>query len=262
MKEFYPALYSEFLKALRSKMLWGTMIFFAFVTIMMGFLMFVSKYPEIAGNSGVLSTKASLIGSADWPSFFNLSIQMALILGMLGPGIVTIWVFGREYSDRVIKDLLALPVSRQTIVYSKFIVIFAWGILLLSILLVFGVLSGFIVNLDGWTRVLFNKYLITFALSSLLTLLLCTPIAFITCASRGYLLPVGIVILLLMITQFLFVGLAGIAPYFPWAVPALCSGIAGPLSPKPEAISFIILGTTSLLGVAGTVAWWRFADQK
>ena len=52
-----------------------------------------------------------------------------------------------------------------------------------------------------------------------------------------------------------------ITPWFPWAIPALFSGVAGPLSPKPEAVSYIILGLTSLLGIAGTAAWWRYADQ-
>ena len=262
MKGFYAALYTEFLKARRSKMLWVTIIFFSFISVMMGFMMFVSKHPEVAGNSAILSTKASLIGTADWPSFFNLLIQMTLILGMLGPGIVTIWVFGREYSDMVIKDLLALPVARQTIVLSKFILIVTWSILLLFILFVFSILTGILIHLDGWNRELFSEYSLNFTVSTLLTLLLCTPIAFITCVSRGYLLPVGIVILLVIITQFLFLGMAGITPYFPWSIPALYSGVSGPGNPSLKLISYLILMVTSLLGLICTAAWWRFADHK
>lgn len=262
MKGFRAAIITEASKAFRSKILWATIVFFAFAAIMMGFLMFVSKHPEIAGRSAVLNTKASLITSASWPAFFSLLIQMSLVLGMLGPGMVTIWVFGREYSDRVIKDLLALPVSRQTIVFSKFLIIFIWSILLLFTLYAFGILSGLLVSLDGWSKESLINFSKAFAGGSILTIVLCTPVAFITSVSRGYLLPVALLIILLIVTQFILVGLAGITPYFPWAVPALYSGAAGPFAPKPGMLSFLILVITSLSGLIGTAAWWRYADQK
>ncbi len=233
MKGFITAFHVEAIKALKSKMLWGTVIFFAFIAFMMGFLMLVAKNPDIAGNSEVLNMKASMISKADWRTFFYLLLQMVLTVGSIGPAIVTIWVFGREYSDRTIKDLFALPVSRLNIVFAKFV----------------------------WSGDLLVKNLRSYLLSAILTVLLFPFITFITCVSRGYLLPVGFSILILIVTQFVFLGLPGITPYFPWAIPGLCSGAAGPFSPKPEVISYIILGLTSILGVAGTAAWWRYADQ-
>jgi ABC-2 type transport system permease protein len=261
MRGFSAAIFTEAIKAWKSKMLWITMILFVFAAVMMGFLMIVSKHPEIAGNSAVLSAKASFAGSATWPSFFSLLIQMALVLGMLGPGMVTIWIFGREYSDRVVKDLLALPVSREMIVISKFLIILIWSIFLLFLLYTFGILSGLAAGLDGWSADALLKFSEAFAGSSLLTILLCTPIAYITSVSRGYLLPVGLLIILLIITQFIFVGLPGITPYFPWAVPALYSRITGPLNPEPKLISYLILILTSLTGFYGTIFWWQYADQ-
>jgi ABC-2 type transport system permease protein len=71
----------------------------------------------------------------------------------------------------------------------------------------------------------------------------------------------GFVIFTLIITQLVFVGIPGITPYFPWAIPAICSGVIGPEIPPPGAVSYIILGFTSVLGLFGTAAWWRFADQ-
>lgn len=261
MKEFAAALYVEMSKALKSKMLWGTLIFFAFIAFMLGFMMLIAKHPEIAGNSAILSTKASFIAKADWHVFFGLMLQMALILGLVGPAIVTIWVFGREYSDRVIKDLLALPVSRVNIVLAKFVIAFTWSILLMSLLFVCALLAGLAVHLDGWSSELMLKNLRIYTVSSLLTILLFPVISLITCISRGYLLPVGVTILLLISTQFLFLGLPSITPYFPWAIPGLISGVSGPFSPKPEIISYVILGLTTILGIGGTVAWWRYADQ-
>lgn len=261
MKGFVAAFYVETVKALKSKMFWGTIIFFAFIAFMLGFMMLVAKHPGIAGNSAILSTKASFISKADWQSYFSLLLQMVLTIGMIGPAIVTIWVFGREYSDRVIKDLLALPVSRLEIVSAKFAVTFLWSILLLFLLFAIGILSGLLIHLDGWSIKLISRYAHIYSVSALLTILLFPVITLITSMSRGYLLPVGFTILLLISTQFLFIGLPSITPYFPWAIPGMYSGVAGPLSHKPHLISYLILSFTSVLGIAGTAAWWQYADQ-
>lgn len=255
------SLNTEVVKALKSKMLWATIIFFSFIAVMLAFLMLVAKHPEIAGKSEVLDMKASLISKPDWATFFVLLHQMVLTVGSLGPAIVTIWVFGREYSDRTIKDLLALPVSRYKIVYAKFIVVFFWSFMLLVILYAFSCISGLLVNLDGWNKELFVHMTRVYFMSAFLTVLLFPVITFITCIGRGYLLPVGIAILILIATQFVFLGLPGITPWFPWAIPALYSAIGGTASPKPLTISYIILGITSLSGIAGTALWWRYADH-
>ncbi len=261
MKSFYAALITEAIKAVKSKMLWISVMFFAFIAIMMGLLMLVAKHPEIAENSAIISTKASLISKADWPTYLALLLQMALVLGTLGSGIITIWIFGREYSDRVIKDILALPVSRYYIVLSKSIIIFVWSILLLMILFITGILTGLLVKLDSWSSHLFYQSTVTFITTSLLTILLFTPVSLVTSISRGYLLPVGFIILMMIITQLVGVGLPFIMPYFPWAIPALISGVAGEGNPEANVLSWIILIVTVLLGFAGTAAWWRYADQ-
>jgi ABC-2 type transport system permease protein len=261
MKGFMIALGTELTKTLKSKMLWATLIFFAFIAIMLGFLMLVARHPEIAGNSEVLNMKASMISNPNWSTFYWLLLQMVLTVGSIGPAIVTIWVFGREYADRVIKDILVLPVSRLNIVFAKFVIVFFWSLLLLLLLYVFGIITGLLVNLDGWDREIFHQKTVVYIVSALLTVLLFPVISFITCLSRGYLLPVGIAILILIATQFVFLGIPGITPYFPWAIPGIYSGVAGPLSPKPGVISYLILGITSFLGVVATGAWWRYADH-
>lgn len=261
MKGFMIAFKTELIKVLKSKMLLATLIFFGFIAVMLGFLMLIAKHPEIAGKSEVLSLKASMISKPDWPTYFWLLMQMVLTVGSIGPAIVTIWVFGREYSDRVIKDLLVLPVSRSSFVFSKFIIVFLWSLLLLLLLYAFSTLTGLLVHLDGWNRELFLQKTLVYSVCALLTILLFPVITFITCISRGYLLPVGFAILILIGTQFVYLGLPGITPYFPWAIPGLYSGVAGPFSPKPMAISYIILALTSIAGMAGTAAWWRYADQ-
>jgi len=261
MKEFRVTLYCELLKVRRSKVFLTTIIFFVFVSMMMGFLMLVAKHPEVAENSAILSTKASLFGTANWSSYFALILQLGLVLGVIGPGMVTVWVFGREYSDRVIKDILVLPVSRVKILSAKFVLVFLWSLLLLTVLFLTCTVTGFLVGLDGWERTLFLQNSQAYFVSSLFLILLVTPVALITCVSRGYLLPFGFLILIMIFTQFVFVGLEGLTPYFPWAIPALITGVAGPDSPHANIFSYSILALTSLAGFLGSAAWWRCADH-
>ena len=262
MKGLNAAIVTEIMKARRSKMLWISVLLFVFMGLMIGLLMLLSKHPEISGKSAVLNTKASLIGKSDWPSFLNLLIQMVLTIGYIGCGIVTIWVFGREYSDRVVKDLLALPVSRIVFVLSKFIIIIFWSIILLLILFATALITGLIVNLDQWSLELALEYFRLYFISALLTILLFTPVALVTCLSRGYLLPIAFVILTLILTQFIYISAPAIIPYFPWAIPALYSGVAGSDMPHAGIISYSVLILTSVAGFLGTAAYWRFADQK
>jgi ABC-2 type transport system permease protein len=261
MKGLVASLWAEGLKVRNSKILIITLVFFAFIGLIMGLMMFVVHHPELAGRSAALSAKISILGNGDWPSLFNLLIQVILALGPIGFGMVTSWVFGREYADRVIKDLFALPVSRVTLVISKFVIILIWCILLTLTLFISGLLIGLAIKIPGWSAMNAQNSFIIFFTSSILTFMLCTPVAFLACVSRGYLLPIGFSVLTLILTNFIAIGLPNIIPYFPWAVPALYTGIAGRELPQAGALSYIILFLTCILGFIGTSAWWRFADQ-
>lgn len=261
MNNLSAALWSEVLKVRKSKVFPVTLGFFAFIAVMMGLLMIVAKHPELAGRSATLSAKASFLKNGDWSGFISLIIQAILALGPLGYGVVTSWVFGREYTDHTVKDLLALPVSRSGIVTAKFVVVAIWSLLLSAVFFVVALLAALAVNIPGWSYVLLQQAFSAFSISVLLTVVLCTPVAFVASMSRGYLLPIGYVILVLIMTQLVGMALPGIVIYFPWIVPALCSGMAGNSLPQPQLLSYIVLSLTGILGFVGTVAWWEIADQ-
>lgn len=261
MKGFSAALWSEAHKAYRSKMFMVTFIFFVFVAIMLALLMYAANHPELAGRSAAISEKSSRLGNGDWSSLLGFLVQTVLAIGQLGFGIVTSWVFGREYADRAAKDLLALPTTRVSIVMAKFIVVVVWNVMLAVAFFVAALFFGWIVHLSGWSVALVKQTMATYSIGGLLTLLLCTPIAFFASASRGYLLPIGLVILFLIITQLLGMGLPNVVSYFPWAIPALVSGAAGNALPQAGWANCMDLGLTSLLGLLATAFWWRWADQ-
>lgn len=262
MRGLYAAFLTEILKVWRSKILWITILVFAFIIAMIGLLVFISMHPGLINSSSLLNTKASFLGTVDWPSYFLLLYQIIAAIGLMGFSFVISWIFGREYSDRTIKDLLALPVSRSMIVISKFIIVLIWCILLFLVIFCLGILTGIIIKIPGWSGEATLHAFLVLLITSLLTILVSLPVAFFASWGRGYLLPIGFIILIMIITQFITAGIPGIAPFFPWAIPALYSGAAGPEKSHLEAISYIIVFFTSFVGITSTIVWWRYADQN
>jgi len=255
MNNLFQATWVEFLKARRSKMPLFTALGFAMVPLGGGFFMIVLKDPEMARRVGLISTKATLtMGAADWQTYLRF---LTLAVGAGGSfifGLIASWVFGREYSDRTVKDLLALPTSRSAIVLSKCIVIAVWSATVTAIACLITLLVGTILGLPSVSSQFFLQSGMTIILAACLTISLATPIAFSASAWRGYLPPIGVLILAMILSQ--LINAAGYGEYFPWSIPALY--VQGE---NLGAISYLIVILTSIVGLIGTLAWWEYADQ-
>jgi ABC-2 type transport system permease protein len=261
MKSIMVTFWAESLKVRKSKVLWITMMFFAFIACMMGLIVFLQQHPELSQKLGLIGMKANMLrfGQPSWENYLVLLSQGMAGIGLIGFGFITSWIFGREYTDHTIKDILALPASRSSFVISKLLVIMIWGIVLAAIFLAAGLLFGRIAGISGWSNQIFVSFLYKFTMATLLSLLLSTPIAFFASSSNGFLLPVGIVILTMLMAN--FTGLIGMGSYFPWAIPGMfCVAPGAPI--EIHMASYLILFGTSIIGLAGTLAWWRYADQK
>jgi len=104
------------------KTLWITALAFLLLTFVGGLFMFILKNPQQAHHLGLLGAKAEIFaGSADWPNFFNLMLLMVSVGGLVTFGFIFVWVFGREFGDKTVYDMLSLPTSRVTIVIAKII---------------------------------------------------------------------------------------------------------------------------------------------
>ena len=260
MSGWAAALWAESLKARRSKAPWLTALGFALAPLVGGLFMLILRDPDWARRSGLITAKAQITaGTADWPAYFGLLAQATAVGGFVLFGLVAIWVFGREYSDRTAKDLLALPTPREAIVAAKFVLVLCWSAALTAIVCALGLTVGMAVGLAGWSRELAVDSLANLAVVAGLTIAAVTPLAWVACAGRGYLPAVGCMFLVLFLAQVL--AALGWGAYFPWAVPALASGAAGPGEQQLELASYLVVALAGLLGVAGTLAWWRWADQ-
>ena len=73
-------------------MFWITIIGMVFMPVMLGVLMFIKKYPDLAQNSIMLSKATAIPGNGDWPAYFGIFAQM-----ISGAGLV---VFGQPIPKR------------------------------------------------------------------------------------------------------------------------------------------------------------------
>jgi ABC-2 type transport system permease protein len=260
MSNIMQAIWVELLKARRSKMPLLTALGFSLAPFAGGFFMIVMKDPDLARRLGMISAKAQIVaGSADWQTYLGFLAQATAIGGIMLFGLIGSWVFGREYSDHTIKDLLALPTLRSTVVLAKFVVVMLWSAVLTVIIYLIGLGVGAAVTLPPASEEIFWQGTITMAITACLTIALVTPIAFFASAGRGYLPPMGVAILALILAQ--VVAATGWGEYFPWSVPALRTGVAGPQYANLGMISYVIVILTSLAGMIGTFVWWELADQ-
>jgi ABC-type transport system involved in multi-copper enzyme maturation permease subunit len=262
MKSIAVTLWAEILKVRKSKVFWLSMVFFVFVSFIMGLMMIIQQHPEISQKLGLIGTKALMLrfGEPNWSNYLALLLQGIGAIGLIGFGFITSWVFGREYSENTLKDIIALPVPRSSIVISKLLVSFLWSILLTFLFIVFSVIFGYMSGIPGWSGEIVSHFLYKCTMVSLLTILLCTTTSFFASISGGVLLPIGIIILTMIMAN--FTGLLGLGPYFPWAIPGILCVPPGGDNIHLGIASYIILFTTSILGLIGTLAWWRYADQK
>ncbi len=260
MSNFSSALWAEMLKMFRSKVPLFTAIGFSMAPLAGGLFMIILKDPEAAKSLGLITTKAQLLtGTADWPSFMGFMAQAVAAGSMILFSIITIWVFGREFSDHTVKELLALPTSREAIIAAKFIVLSIWSLVITLLIFGEGLIVGILVVIPGWSIDLLQTSLVDILGGAALTLPLMSFVALLASSGRGYMPAFGWTILTLFMANLSAILVWG--DWFPWAIPGLFSGVAGPRTETLGTHSYILLLITSIIGIVATFWWWRSADQ-
>jgi len=260
MNSLGSALWTEALKARRSKVPLLALIGITLAPLMDGLFMFIMKDPERARDMGLLSVKAQLaMSTAEWSVFFGVLAQAIAIGGVIVFSIVTAWIFGREFSEHTAKELMALPTSREKIVIAKLAVVSVWVLIVAIWVYLVGLVIGYLVDIPGWTIPLATQSFVDLLVTALMTLLLMTPVAFIASVGRGYLPPLGWAVLTIFFSQ--IIAATGWGDWFPWSVPALFAGVVGPRSEQLGLHSYILVVLAGIAGLAATFYWWRNADQ-
>jgi len=248
----------EYRKAIRSGLPLWTALGSLFMPFGIAFLIFVARNPEISRQLGLISVKANLMAYAgtDWQTYLVFFSQIIAAGGFIFFILIISWVFGREFADGTVKDLLAVPVPRVTILLAKFIVVTVWSAVLAVVIFSAGLVMGRMMNLPGGSIEIVFQGAALVAVTTMLVIGVVTPFALFASIGRGYLLPVGMAILTLMAANLLVV--AGWAEYFPWSIPGMFALAKSPLAP----VSYLIVICTGLAGMIATHLWWMYADQN
>jgi ABC-2 type transport system permease protein len=258
MSDLTGMLWIETRKAIRSRMPLWTALGSLFMPFGITFLIFVARNPEISQQLGLVSAKADLMAYAatDWQSYLGLFGMIIAAGGLILFSLVITWVFGREFADGTLKEILAVPVGRLSIVLAKFILAAAWSAALAVVILFAGLVTGASLRLPGGSPGVILQGSLLVLVTAGLVIAVVTPFAFLASVGRGYLLPIGVTVLVLMAAN--LVALMGWGEYFPWGVPGIYALGDSPLSP----VSYAIVLLTGLLGVVATHLWWKYADQS
>ena len=258
MKEQINAFIAEVKKNRQSKIIWITFAAFSLAPLFGGLFIYLMKSGSI---SGALKAKAELNSfQVNWDSLFGLLSQAVGVGGIIIFGFAASWLFGREYSEGTVKDLLSLPISRAKILNAKFIYYFIWCFSLVLSNLILGLLIGFLLQVPNWSMILFTENMKIYFNTALLAIIVDLPVAFFAITGKGYLLPLGIVIVLIVLSQIM--GALGLGTYFPWAVPGIYSGSGGEnFKMLLDSVSFLIVFITGIAGYIITILWWKYSDQ-
>jgi ABC-2 type transport system permease protein len=232
-----------------------TTLGFALFPLVGGFFMIILKDPVFARQVGLISAKAELtMRAADWQAYIEFLTLGTAAGGLIIFSLIGSWVFGREYADRTVKDLLALPTTRSDIVFAKFVVVAIWSAALTAMIFPLSLAVGTAVALPPVSAQVLLQGGITLAVTAILTVAVIPPIIFFASAGHGYLPPIGIALLAMSLAQ--VVAIIGWGEYFPWSIPSMYSR-TGSLG----VVSYVIVLLTSVAGIASTLAWWELADQ-
>jgi len=260
MKNFTSALWAETLKMRRSQVPLFIWIGFSVTPLIAGLFMIIMKDPEAAKSMGLISAKAQMLaGTADWATLFSVIAQAVAVAGAILFAILTGWVFGREFSDRTAKELLALPVSRSVIISSKFVLLAIVSLVMSLWVFLLGLFVGNLVDIPGYSVELVRTAFVDTLGTALLTIALIPFVAFVASIGKGYMSAFGWAVFTVAISQ--IAAITGWGDWLPWSVPALFSGAAGPRAEMLGAHSYIIVLLSSAAGLGITFYWWVFADQ-
>ncbi len=248
----------EWRKAIQSRIPLWTTIGSIFLPVVIALMILISKNPEISRKLGVISAKADLIGLAatEWPGFLVLVAQLMATAGFFMFIVILSWMFGREFADGTAKDLLAVPVPRTTILMGKFIVYAGWALAMSVLILSGSMLMGSMISLPGGSSEVIWQGIRLNVVTALLVVLCVIPFALLASAGRGYLLPLSMAILTMIVANVAIV--FGWGDLFPWSIPGLYSQDTGLIG--MTGIWVVII--TGLVGWYFTDLWWKKADQN
>lgn len=237
--------YTELLKLKRAKMFTVSLIGAAAAPLMVfiGYLDYTSKRP----GESILFSEA----------FSQTNLYVHLLIGTLLYGVITAYLFNREYVEDTLKNLLTIPVSRTSLIASKLVLLFIWILTLTLVAWGLTLILGLIGQYEGLNAALLLQSLKQFLIGGGLLFLLSTPTMFVTFLFKNY---VPTIIFTAVITM----GNVALANreykvIYPWsAVNAIAENSFVP--EYPPLYSYVAIIATAIIGLIATIIYFKKVD--
>lgn len=118
--------------------------------------------------------------------FTDVNFYILMLIGVPIYGVITTYLFNREYAERTLKNLLTIPVSKVSLVFSKLLLLLLWILTLTLVSFLTATIFGFIAYLDDFSISVWLRSLKEFITGGLLLFSLSTPIILVTLLIRNY----------------------------------------------------------------------------
>lgn len=209
----------------------------------------------VAARRGRTDLTAKLGPIADlpgWAGYLAAAQQITAAGTVLGFGVALSWLFGREFADRTVTGLLALPVTRPAIALAKLVTYAIWAVLIATALTLALLGGGLAIGLGRPGRadwLIVGREWALVALSALVAV----PVGWVATLTRGLLGGIAATVALIVSAQIVVLG-AGAGGWFPVAAPALWALAPGTVSWTQLALAAALpLG----FGFATLLSWQR-----
>lgn len=189
--------------------------------------------------------------------FYNVNLYTVLIIGVPLYGVVTTYLFNREYTENTLKNILTIPVSRVSFIMSKTLLLFMWIMMLTvtawGITLVLGLLTQF----NGINISVLTESLKQFIIGGLLLFILSSPIILLTLVMKNYVPTIIFTVVITLIN--VMGGNSEHRALFPWAA---AGDIANDtlLPTYPPEYSYIGIIATALIGFTAMIVYFKKVD--
>ena len=241
------AIGAEIRKAISSRVILTTSVL---LVVGVGILAGALVYAAENGNQQVLDQLGPVADLTGWPRLVAVVSQIVAAGGVLGFGVALSWMIGREFTDRTISGLFALPVSRSAVVTAKILTYLLWSTAIAClVVLAVGVVGA---ALDVGPIGGAGAAMIRLPILTVLSAMVAVPAAWASTLGRGPLAGIAVTIGIVVIAQVMV--LSGAGAWFPAAAPALWA-----LRPaEVSSIQLALVGLIPLLfGGLAVVAWHR-----
>ncbi|MGL5256683.1 MAG: ABC transporter permease [Proteocatella sp.] len=168
----------EFMKLKRSKMT----IISILGAMVNPFMILVEILKERSNNPDVIVTYSGI--------FSQSNMYMILIFGLIVYTVFASYLFGREYTENTLKTILTIPVSKSSLLISKFLTLIIWCVGLSILSWFFCLIVGLLANASELNMTVVLSSLFECSFGTLLLVLMFSPIVFITIWTKGIVIPV------------------------------------------------------------------------